>query len=174
MQAPPDLVGFCKDEYPRLVGLLGLYCGNRALAEDLAQETLVKVCRDWSTVRTRQKPSAWVRRMAINLANSHFRRKMAERRATARLQSQRTTENAEDPQDVVALRIAVLSLPKRERIAIILHFYLTMSFAETAEVMEVPVSTAKSFTSRGLRRLRTSSLEPGVMEDENGHERAAK
>ena len=37
----PELADFCRSEWPRLVGSLGLYVGDRALAEDLAQEALV-------------------------------------------------------------------------------------------------------------------------------------
>ena len=33
----------CRDLYPRLVGALGLVCGDRAMAEDLAQEALVRL-----------------------------------------------------------------------------------------------------------------------------------
>ncbi|MPZ91460.1 MAG: hypothetical protein GEU68_07510 [Actinobacteria bacterium] len=47
MSAPPDLIALCRRLYPELVGVLGLYCGDRAVAEELAQEWLARVCRDW-------------------------------------------------------------------------------------------------------------------------------
>ena len=43
---------FCRDEYPRLVRLLSLYCGDVGAAEDLAQETLARVWRNWRRVGT--------------------------------------------------------------------------------------------------------------------------
>jgi hypothetical protein len=37
------LESFCRDQYPRLVRLLGLYSGDLSVGEDLAQETLARV-----------------------------------------------------------------------------------------------------------------------------------
>ena len=77
----PRLEAFCRAEYPRLVGMLDLYCGDLGVAEELAQEALTRVYRHWKKVSALDKPEAWVRRVAINLANSHFRRRKAERKA---------------------------------------------------------------------------------------------
>jgi DNA-directed RNA polymerase specialized sigma24 family protein len=68
------LVEFCREEWPRLVGSLSLYLGRRDLAEDIAQETLVRVCGRWRQVREAVSPSAWAHRVAFNLAKSHGRR----------------------------------------------------------------------------------------------------
>ena len=38
-----DLAAMCEREHPRLVGMLGLYCGDRDAAEDLAQDALVRL-----------------------------------------------------------------------------------------------------------------------------------
>ena len=125
--------------------------------QKLVVTALARVCRDWSRVRSRDNPSAWVKRIAINLANSHYRRKKAEKRAASRLLGQRQEALAPDPQDVVTLRNAVLGLPRRERTAVILHFYLDMSFSQIASVMGIPLSTAKTLGSRGVARLRKES-----------------
>ena len=82
--APAELIAFCEREYPRLVGSLGLYCGDRHVAEDIAHEALVRVARDWGRVRSMRSPQAWTHRVAINLANSHYRRRQAEPRANER------------------------------------------------------------------------------------------
>lgn len=157
MPAPADLVSFCRDQYPRLVGMLGLYCGDRAVAEELAQEALTRACRDWGRVRTKGDPAAWIRRVAINLTNSYFRRKLAERRATARLESQRLPATEPDPTAAIGLREAIAKLPRRQRTAVILHYYLDMPFSEVADFMGVPQSTAKSLSGRAIRRLRADS-----------------
>ncbi|MPZ69984.1 MAG: sigma-70 family RNA polymerase sigma factor [Actinobacteria bacterium] len=129
MNVPDEAVTFIEEQYPQLVGLLGLYCGDRLLAEDLAQETLERICRDWRRVRRKDSPAAWSRRVAINLANSYFRRKAAERRATSRLQAQVVEPALEDPVGALAVREAVATLPSRMRTAVILHYYLDMSFS---------------------------------------------
>lgn len=79
-----DLVVFCRVQYLRLVGLLGLYCDDRGVGEELAQETLARVWRKWPRVHHLDHPEEWAERVGINLANSHFRRILAERRARRR------------------------------------------------------------------------------------------
>lgn len=59
------LSSFCAAEYPRLVGTLTLYCGDRPIAEELAQEALVRVCQHWSRIRRLENPGGWVHRVAI-------------------------------------------------------------------------------------------------------------
>jgi DNA-directed RNA polymerase specialized sigma24 family protein len=81
-----EFAAFCVEEHPRLVGALSLYCGDRAVAEELAQDALSRACRDWNKIRHLGSPGAWTHRVAINLANSYFRRAAAETRAKRRLQ----------------------------------------------------------------------------------------
>src|SRR4051812_32240 len=88
MKETPELVAFLEAEYPRLVGTLSLYCGNAESAEELAQEALARVCRDWAKVRKMNAPGAWAHRVAMNLAASHFRRRAATKRVIDRLGSQ--------------------------------------------------------------------------------------
>jgi DNA-directed RNA polymerase specialized sigma24 family protein len=80
-----DLAAFCRAQYAGLVRALSLYCGDRDVAQELAQETIAIACRDWSKVKTADDPRAWLHRVGINLANSHFRRRKAERNAKQRL-----------------------------------------------------------------------------------------
>ena len=54
----PELAEFCRTEWPRLVGSIGLYLGRRDVAEDLAQEALIRVCGHWNEVRITDSPSA--------------------------------------------------------------------------------------------------------------------
>lgn len=87
MDDPTGVVGFCQRVRPRLVGTLSLLCGDGDVAEELAQETLARVWLRWARVRELDEPLAvaWTYRVAINLGNSWLRRRVAERRARARL-----------------------------------------------------------------------------------------
>ena len=51
MDDPTGVVGFCQRVRPRLVGTLGLLCGDRDVGEELAQETLARVWLRWGRVR---------------------------------------------------------------------------------------------------------------------------
>ena len=55
-------------EYPRLVALGLALTGDRATACDLAQEAFVRAYRSWDRVEGHEAPSAWLRRVLINLA----------------------------------------------------------------------------------------------------------
>jgi len=154
VDTPHELAEVCRREYPRLVGMLGLYCGDVATAEELSQEALARLWRAWPKVAGYEDPAAWVRRVAINLANSNFRRAAAERRVARRLRAD-SIPRMDEPSDSIAIREAVKSLPKRQRTAVLLRFFLDLPYVEVAQWMNVPESTAKSLVRRGVARLRT-------------------
>lgn len=153
MKDDEGLMDFCRAEYPRLVGLLGLYTGDRAVGEELAQETLARVWRSWPKVHHLERPDAWAQRVGINLANSHLRRVLAERRARRRMPP---VEEVIDRRwdDVMAVRSAVSSLPRRQREAVVLHYYLDLELVEVAERMGSTVPGVKSLLHRAVRKLR--------------------
>ena len=59
---PELLTRFCREEWPRLVGSLALYTGDRDLAEELAQESLIRVVQHWTQLDS-VDPSGWARRV---------------------------------------------------------------------------------------------------------------
>jgi RNA polymerase sigma factor (sigma-70 family) len=154
-----DLVGFCREQKPRLVGTLTLYCGDPDVAEELAQETLSRVCLHWRRVARMPVPSAWSYRVAINLANSYFRRRAAERRAHDRFGSGVSHFHHDpDTASAIDIRNAVAGLPRRQRAAVILRFYSDFSVAEVASLMECPEGTVKTLTRRAVASLRRQIL----------------
>lgn len=150
--APDDLVAFCEQEHPRLVGSLSLYCGDVLLAEEFAQDALRRACRDWSTVRQMAAPGAWVHRVGMNLAHSWFRRRAAERRALARTDVESVVPPA--TADELDVREAVAALPERYRRVVILRYFLGYSVAEVAGLLGTTASAVTSSTHRARRRLR--------------------
>ncbi|MGH2752543.1 MAG: SigE family RNA polymerase sigma factor [Actinomycetota bacterium] len=153
--ADTELSSFIEAEYPRLVGLLGFYTGDPWIAEELAQEALVRLWQHWRKVRRLDNPSAWLNRVAINLANSRYRRLVSERKAQARMEQERPAEESSaEPPDAHGLRAAIARLPKRQRAALILRYYLDLPFSGVAATLDVPDSTARSLVSRGVARLR--------------------
>ena len=155
MAPPEDLVAFCTREHPRLVGSLDLYCGDLGVAEELADEALIRVCDNWEKVRVMTAPGAWAHRVAMNLANSYYRRKKAERRAVARAAA-RTQLVHEDPDaaDAHALREALHLLPPRQRTVIVLRYYLDLPPAEIAEFTNNTPGAVRTLTSRAIAALR--------------------
>jgi RNA polymerase sigma-70 factor (sigma-E family) len=152
-----DVDAFCRREWPRLVGSLSLFTGDGDLAEDLAQETLARVCRDWRKVSNLDSPGAWAHRVALNLARSHYRHRSVARRHGSRLGAA-TRFDDPDTATVVAVRNAVAQLPVRQRTALVLRYFADLSVAETAEAMRCPHGTVKTLTRDAILALRTAGL----------------
>ena len=93
--------------------------------------------------------------MAVNLANSHFRRLVAERKARRRMTPVAEIGEATGPDDL-ALREQVSKLPRLLREALILHYYLDLELVEVADRMETTVPAVKSLLHRAVGRLRAT------------------
>ena len=158
---------FCRSMFPRLVGVLGLYCGDRDAGEDLAQEALARACRDWRRVRAMDAPEAWVTRVGLNLAKSWGRRRTAARKATAR-HGPTTGVGTLDPADRLAVQRAVAALPDRQRAAVVLRYFADMSVEQTAAVMKCAPGTVKALTSQGIAGLKHAGLIDSDEENDNG------
>jgi RNA polymerase sigma factor (sigma-70 family) len=152
-----DVAQFCRREWPRLVGSLSLFTGDGELAQEIAQETLARVCRDWHKVSRLDAPGAWAHRVALNLARSHFRHRGVARRHAHRL-ALAVQANDPDTATAVAVRRAVSLLPLRQRTALVLRYFADLSVAETAEAMRCPPGTVKTLTRQAILALRTMGL----------------
>jgi RNA polymerase sigma-70 factor (sigma-E family) len=152
----PALEEFCAREWPRLVGLLGLYTGDRDLAEDLAQETLARLCRDWPKVSQLDAPGSWTYRVAFNLARSHFRRLRVRRRPRPAMWARES-----DPEDTalrLAVRDAVAQLPERQRATLVLRYFADLSVRDVATVLGCAEGTVKAQTSAAIEALRHAGI----------------
>lgn len=155
MTAPSDLLAFCERSYDDLVGALSLYCGDGELAQEFAQDALVRVCRDWERVRDMDNPGGFAYRVAINLVNSHFRRRRIERRVLRSHGGQQGARSHHDPDagDRVTVRRAVAELPERMRTALVLRFYADLSMAEIAEQMRIKEASVRATVHRAVAAL---------------------
>lgn len=155
MEAPAELVSFCREQQPSLLGMLTLYCGDRDVAEELTQEALARACLAWPRVSRLDSPAAWTYRVGFNLANSYFRRKRAEREARKRLE-QRAEHDYQDPDIGVSLAVreATKRLPKRQRAVLVLRHYTDLSVRQVADLLQMPEGTVKTLDRKALANLR--------------------
>lgn len=132
-----------------------LITGDRAVAEDLLQATMLKAMAQWSRVRRADSPDAYVRRMLLNEL-------LAERRKTGRRAQKAhlvpvpapTADPATDATTRLDLWDRVQQLPPRQRAVLVLRYYEDLSEAEIADVLGVSAGTVKSQASLALRNLR--------------------
>ncbi len=145
-----------EEEMPGAIRLAYLITGQRALAEDLAQDAFLRVA---SRIRRLRDPAAfrsYLRRAVVNASNSHFRHERVVRRHVESEGAEPTTHpETPDVETRDALTEALGSLPPRQRTAIVCRYYLDLSERETAAALGVRTGTVKSSVSRGLTALRS-------------------
>lgn len=144
---------------PRVFSQAYRMLGDRAEAEDIAQEALLrlwKMAPKWDADRAQVR--TWLYRVAANLCTDRLRRRgrhgpalddiaepdSGQPSAEARMQSE--TRQA-------ALEEALLTLPERQRSAVILRHIEGMSNPQIAEILEISVEAVESLTARGKRAL---------------------
>lgn len=150
-----ELEEFCSAAYPRLVGALALHCGDRHLAEDLAQEALIRACRHWRRVQTLQSPIGWAYRAGANLSISQARRRAAEERALRRVADQSGREwGLRDVDLAIDVADALAQLSDNHRAVVLLRYQLGLSAAETAEALDSRPAAVRALTHRALLALR--------------------
>ena len=142
----------CRKLQPSVFGALAFYCGSIELAEDLTQETLLRVWKHWASVSAMDRPDRWALRVAFNLAKSGWRRRRVER-AVAQTRVARPA-GAADAADALTVRAAVALLPERQRAAIVLRYFNDLSVADTATVLDCSPGTVKALTHQGVANLR--------------------
>jgi RNA polymerase sigma-70 factor (ECF subfamily) len=136
-----DFTTFYRRELPALVTLAAAIAGA-GRAEEVAQEALLRASREWSRIERFDKPGAWVRRVAINLATSDRRRRSSESRALARVAGRRQLDAP--PPEVDGFWALVRQLPDRQRAAVALHYLEDRSIAEMAVILDCAEGTAKA------------------------------
>ncbi len=134
--------------------------GNRADAEDVTQETFLRLCRAAPDFPDEPRARAWLFQVAANCA-ADLRRAPWRRREVSVEQLPEEEEAAPEPGGVLEV---VLSLPVKYRAAIHLYYYEDESVAQIAQILNISQGAVKSRLHRG-RKL----LEARLREEESNY-----
>jgi RNA polymerase sigma-70 factor (sigma-E family) len=148
-----EFLDFFADQFWSLRRVGFLLTGDWDQAEDLAQEAMARTFAAWPRVRGHDRPAAYARKVLVNRHRSLLRRAVVEARHAVTSRPQEWNEPDFGGDDLVLWQ-ALQRLPARQRAAIVLRYYLDLPEAEVARLLGVPVGTVKSWTHRGLARLR--------------------
>lgn len=144
-----SFVAFYDREFVAIALIAGTTVGDRVRGEDIAQEAFTRANARWQELASYDRPGAWVRRVAINLALDGRRRDRNEARAVERLGHEPVRETrAGDP----AVWAAVDALPPRQRAVTVLHYFEDRSVAEIADLLDI----SESGTTSHLHKARAS------------------
>ena len=142
---------------PRIFAHAFRVLGNRAEAEDVTQEAMLrlwKIAPDWDAGRA--QAATWLYRVTANLCTDRLRRRPAQR-----------LDDIEPPADpspgvearlqegarMDALQAALMRLPDRQRQAVILRHIEGMANPDIATILDVSVEAVESLTARGKKAL---------------------
>jgi RNA polymerase sigma-70 factor (sigma-E family) len=156
----------------RLSRVAYLLTGEHHAAEDLVQNTLVRLASRWPKVARTGVPDAYVRKVMYHEHISSWRRS---RHLRAELSTADLPDSGTGP-DMAAetvrrllLEQALAKLTRKQRAVIVLRFFEDLSEADAAEALGVSIGTVKSQTSYALTRLRQLAPELHVLvKERNG------
>ncbi|TCS60797.1 RNA polymerase ECF family sigma subunit [Primorskyibacter sedentarius] len=142
---------------PKVLGHAYRLLGDRAEAEDVAQEAMLRLWRvaaDWR--QGEAKVSTWLYRVVANLCTDRLRKRRSvdidsipepEDPAIGAEQGLQEVARAE------ALQGALQTLPERQRQAVVLRHIEGLGNPEIAEIMDISPRAVESLTARGKRAL---------------------
>jgi RNA polymerase sigma-70 factor (ECF subfamily) len=141
---------------------LNMLLGNRQLAEELTQDTFVKVYFKAHTLKTDhpQACKAWIYTIATNLARSEFRKKNLKKILS--LASINASQYSHDPdlEGQMILAQLVNHIPEKWRVPLVMKEMDNFSFAEIAQILDKPIGTVKSMVFRGKEYLKKHYHDP--------------
>jgi RNA polymerase sigma-70 factor (sigma-E family) len=147
--------GFVRENTPALLRTAYLLTGNGGQAEELVQDTLVRLYPKWDRVAAADVPLAYVRR---SLANAYINQS---RRGSRREFAYEDVPERVDPHDPLTqladrdeIWAGLKLLSDRQRAALVLRFFEDQSDEQTAVALGCRVGTVRSLISRGLATLR--------------------
>ena len=144
---------------PRLRRTAYLLCGDWHLAEDLTQETLVRVYSVWHRVSISGAPDGYATRTLVNAHRAVLRRPWRRESAMEHLPDHSTiTAAAVDERD--ALLAALAELGPSQRAIVVLRYWEDRSVDDVAGLLGLSTGTVKSQSARGLAHLRRLLGEP--------------
>lgn len=156
---------------PRVLAVAQRMLGDRAEAEDVAQEAMLRLWKQAAHWRQGEaKVSTWLYRVTANLCTDRLRRaRSTSLDAVAEPEDGRPSAARElqDKARLVALDTALQALPERQRQAVVLRHIEGLSNPDIAVIMEIGVEAVESLTARGKRALK-AALEG--RKDELGYE----
>ena len=142
-----DLESLFVAERVPMVRLATLMVGSRAVAEEVVQDAFASVSERWDGI---DRPGAYLRTAVVNGCAQTLRRRSVE----ARHRPVALENPDEIPERLIELRSALDYLSDRQRIVVVLRYFVDLPDDEIAQALDVKPSTVRSLAHRALAVLR--------------------
>lgn len=132
------------------------YTNELALAEDLTQETMLRVLKSAGAYQPLAPFGVWLFRVAKNLCLNELDARRTRRRPIddAARRSGSPEEDLDRAEHEARIRQAIRRLPERQRLALVLHRFEGLPLAEIAQIMETNAGAVEGLLSRASAALR--------------------
>lgn len=156
-----DMVAFNQivDRYKdRLMNVIGRMLASRDEAEDVVQETFVRVYQHRQSFNFQHCFSTWIYTIALNLARNELRKrkkfKFIDITETKGIEAEFAVEMKLPSRLPEVLEVAVKELPEKYRVAFMLRDVQEQPYEEVAKILSIPLGTVKSRVNRARTMLR--------------------
>jgi RNA polymerase sigma-70 factor (sigma-E family) len=141
---------------PAVLRFAGVLTADRALAEDVVQEVLIRANKRWDHLDGLDHPELYVRKMIVNEYLSWRRRswRLLPKGSANEVDDRVTPDHASQYAERDALLAELRKLPRRQRAVLVLRYYQGLSDTEIAGVLGCTPGTVRGYASRALAALR--------------------
>ncbi len=148
---------------PKLFGYATRVLGDRTEAEDVVQETMLKLWKiapEWR--QGEAQVSTWAYRVMVNMCTDRLRKRQSQGQvaldavAEPEADIKSAVDQMTDAARVDALQSALETLPERQKQAVVLRHLEGLKNPEIAQIMDIGVEAVESLTARGKRALKAA------------------
>ena len=161
---------FAQTRRQAVLAFATVLAGQRATAEDLVQEVLLRAHDRWDKISAMDRPDLYVRKMVVNEFLTWRRRSWRLVPAEISPAAATTPDHGAGLAEHLALLGEIAKLPRRQRAVLALRYYEDRTDAEIAEILGCAPGSVRAYASRALATLRVElrpDLEP-IMESRAG------
>jgi RNA polymerase sigma-70 factor (sigma-E family) len=155
---------FAADRLPGVLRFAAVLTGDRALAEDLAQEVLIRAHSRWGKIGSLDRPEYYIRKMILNEFLSWRRRewRLIPSGAASEVDRRSAPDHALGYAERDDLFARLGKLPARQRAVLALRYYEGLSDIEIAGLLGCTPGTVRGYATRALTTLRVEmNARPG-------------
>lgn len=144
--------------------------GDRASAEDVVQEVLIRVHQHWEAISRLDQPEAYIRKMIVNEFVSSRRRlwRLVPSGRGSEVDDRVAPDHAASHAERDALLSELAKLPRQQRAVLVLRYYEQLPDSAIAEILGCATGTVRSRASRALAALRIELTGPSPAQVRTG------
>lgn len=148
IQPGRDFDGLFESKRVPMVRLATLIVGSQAIAEEVVQDAFASVSERWARL---DRPAAYLRTSVVNGCAGVLRRRSIEQRSRA---GRVEVPDSDLPERLIDLRRALDRLTDRQRMVVVLRYFVDLGDDEIAKALGVRPATVRSLAHRAVAVLR--------------------